>query len=91
MTIVAPVCNSDISVSGNPAYFNDVASSLQLSSGCVRLYQDPSCGGSYVDYIGDTATLVPDNMNDVVSSFSACPLFATVTLYADINYGGELH
>jgi hypothetical protein len=79
---VTNVCNNDLAIS-----FNDVASSLKLTSGCVRLYNDVGCTGGYVQYTGDSSFL--SGINDGATSFSDCTLAAPIlTLFEDPNYEG---
>ncbi|KAI1698808.1 hypothetical protein DdX_17682 [Ditylenchus destructor] len=46
--------------------FNDMVSSIKVSGGCVRLWADDNCSGTYKEYSANTASM-PDFDNTATS------------------------
>jgi len=80
---ITGTCNSDVASS-----FNDITSSIQLTSGCVELYGASGCIGGSKQYTANTTSLVADGLDNTISSLRAC---SSVSFYVDPNYGGVSH
>ncbi|KAI1698109.1 astacin (Peptidase family m12A) domain-containing protein [Ditylenchus destructor] len=64
--------------------FNDMVSSIQIMDGCVRLWADDNCSGTYKEYSTSTASM-PDFDN---SATSMGPCTTGITVYDGANYAG---
>jgi len=82
--IITGLCSNSLISDG----FNDLTSSLKLTSGCVEMFGASDCRGGSKQYTANAASLVADGFDNSFSSFRSC---SSMTVYADPNYIGESH
>jgi hypothetical protein len=70
---------------------NDALTSLRIPSGwSVRVYQDSSTSGAYLDFTGDVPSLVDYGFSDVASNITVTGTVSTYAqIYGNTSYGGS--
>jgi len=65
---------------------NDAVSSIQVSGGCVRLWTDINCAGTYMEYSANGASMT--NFDNTATSMGPCATASGVVVYDTANYAG---